>query len=738
MPRIQSTPSASRHAEVRKRSYELLAAARAEASKRRRYNSESARRSMSEECAKRMGFTPRTEQLDLAECMLLGLDAVCIAGTGWGKTLPFVLPLLVPQSKRKIILVISPLNALEFDQAARFERMNINAIALNGATCTSQVLKDIERGSYSVVVTGPKLLVGQDNPVRALFNNARFTRRILGFIVDEAHCISQWGGDFRREYAELDVIRALIPPSASVQLTSATLPPLVLAEAMKILRVQPEKVFLLNLGNDRRNITWEVRSMAGGKTDYEALAFLIPGEEEDLSRLPKTMVFFDDILVLMKARRWLLSKLPRALHARVKEYHSRWSELAKLLVMEGFVHGTIDIVFATEAAGMGCDIADITLVVQFMAPESLPVWIQRAGRAGRRPDLQARAILLIQKSVYMEKGKKKRRDDEPVEYVKEINNDLRTYASAPPAKCRRDVADEYFDNPPGREAPTGECCDNCTARRLAAEADAVPLPQSATPPTIPIDPQLLTMEAQDPAEADPADRFALDRWHEFLPVTRSDKDMATVKTRLIEWRRAVWKTHYRHQPFGSVAILPDHVLSVLSSKTTFRTIDHFGDLKWLLWKRHSQEVLQILDDVDKPRALENLKAARAKQAKVDLAKAEREREKLEHEVERLRKQADAAQRRQEREEQRTRKAREQEEKRRMQEEKRRVQEEKRQAQESGRTARVSSSRTGKRKADAVPQQAQVKRRRAGKENESAVGPSNSAVNASPQYPLAIP
>ncbi|KAH9847960.1 P-loop containing nucleoside triphosphate hydrolase protein [Lenzites betulinus] len=446
------SPRAAQHAEVRRRSYLLLQNAREEAHNKRRYDSTASRIVMAEECAKRTGLLARPEQLDVAECMLLGLDAVCIAGTGWGKTLPFVLPLLVPQSRGKIVVIVSPLNALEIDQAARFQKMDVTAVALNANTCTPKLLKEVEQGKHSILVAGPKLLTSIDNPVRALFNNPKFTRKILGLVVDEAHCISQWGGDFRPEYAALDIIRALLPVQASVLATSATMPPLVLTEVGRTLRVQIEKVFVLNLGNNRRNITWEVRVMAGSKSDLEALAFLVPDNPTKLSTLTKAMVFFDDILVLMKAHRWLLSRLPKALHSRVKGYYSRRTELAKTLVMDDFVHGRVDILFATEAAGMGCDIPDIKLVAQFMVPESFTIWTQRAGRAGRRPDIQARAILLVQKSVFSEKGKKSRKEGEAITYVKEIEGGMRDYVDIASDRCLRDIADEYFDNPPRRES----------------------------------------------------------------------------------------------------------------------------------------------------------------------------------------------------------------------------------------------------------------------------------------------
>ncbi|KAH9902528.1 P-loop containing nucleoside triphosphate hydrolase protein [Cubamyces lactineus] len=401
---------------------------------------------MVEECRKRVGLSLRSEQLDLAECMLLGLDAASIAGTGWGKTLPFVLPLCVA--------VECPRSGPSESIAQQFYKMGISTVALNGTTCTPDLLRvilivisagndlivrvqEVARGKHSLIVTGPKLLVGEDSSIRALFKDPKFTRKILGFIVDKAHCISQWGGDFRPEYNDV------------------TMPPPVFAKGLSTLQMEPTSTFTLNLGNDRPKISWEVRHMCAGKSDLEALAFLIPLAPEALTRLPKTMIFFDDILLPMKACRWFQERVPGVLRNRVKCYNARRGELAKQLVMHEFTHGQVDMVFAIEAAGMGCDIPDIAHVVQFMAPESLSVWFQRAGRAGRQPGLQARATLLIQRSVFQEMGKKKRQEGDPIVYKKEIESGLRAWVEVLPGRCHQDVADEYFDNPPRRIAMEG-------------------------------------------------------------------------------------------------------------------------------------------------------------------------------------------------------------------------------------------------------------------------------------------
>ena len=214
--------------------------------------------------------------------------------------------------------------------------------------------QDIEVGKYRIIVVGPELCVDGDSRFRALLSKPAFSKQVSALIVDEAHCITQWGTGFRPKYAELDTLRALLRIRVPVLLASATMPPVSLAQARCTMHIDDDHSFHLNLGNDRANISWEVRYMSGGKTDLEALQFLVPQDVTEVSCLVRAIIFFDDILLSMRALRWFREQVPSNLRERVQCYHARRGQLGKDITFEEFRTGRVDILFATESAGMAC------------------------------------------------------------------------------------------------------------------------------------------------------------------------------------------------------------------------------------------------------------------------------------------------------------------------------------------------------------------------------------------------
>ncbi|KAF7331133.1 P-loop containing nucleoside triphosphate hydrolase protein [Mycena sanguinolenta] len=444
------------------------------------------------------------------------------------QTMPFVMPLF--EESDKIIVIISPLNALEVDQASCFRKMGLSAVAINGDTYSSVVHKEIQDFKHRVIITSPDMCL-KHHKFRQLLNTPAFAKKIAAFVVDEAHCISQWGNDFRAEYAQLGTLRAFVPLHVPFLMASATLPLLVLAEVRKSLHISPDTSYHVNLGTDRPNIAWFVQLMKGAKSDLEALDFLVEHDSEDaIIELIQTMVFFDNINLAMDALEHLRDRLPPHLQGAIALYHSRRSKHSKQIIMEKFRKGEIKILLVTEAAGMGCDIPHVEQVVQFMVPASLSIWMQRAGRAGRDFLIAAHGILLVQPSVFKEVSSKNPTDD--VTFQKSVEAGLRAWIET--TECRREVVDEYFDNGTSRTRPTGICCDNCLRKlspdhpRLAARSTCI-----SAPPPLP------------PAQY------------------RRDGHLNGVRALLTKWRSDQCATLYRRRPWGPKALLPDDVLTKL-------------------------------------------------------------------------------------------------------------------------------------------------------------------------------
>jgi superfamily II DNA helicase RecQ len=190
---------------------------------------------------------------------------------------------------------------------------------------------------------------------RRLLSTPAFAQRIAAFVIDEAHCICQWGDGFRAEYAELGTLRAFVPLKVPFLIASATLSPNILTEVRNSVHMDPETSYHVNIGTDRPNIAWFVQHMKGAKSDLEALeTVLIPTHHPDDSivKLTPSMVFFDDINLMMDTLKHVRPLLPRRNRGEIAIYHSRRSRRSKRIIMEKFRSGEIKILLTTEAAGM--------------------------------------------------------------------------------------------------------------------------------------------------------------------------------------------------------------------------------------------------------------------------------------------------------------------------------------------------------------------------------------------------
>ncbi|KIK78209.1 hypothetical protein PAXRUDRAFT_164620 [Paxillus rubicundulus Ve08.2h10] len=308
-----------------------------------RYCSETTRHSLSAICEARTGRKPYPWQLDCAEALILGIDCIILAGTGFGKTLPFTIPSLLHPNK--ITIVISPLNALEEDQAG------LKAAVVNHETFDKKLYKELKNMNYQVIFTSPEMAL-KNNQFNSLLAMPAYHKHMIGIVVDEAHCISQWGGDFRPAYSELDKLRSFVPLNIPIYATSATMSPPVLAEVRRILHINPVESFYLNLGNNRCNVTQECRIIPNA-TDTSALDFVYEGAES-ADDLPCALIFVNKVLDSQLVWRRSQEILPTHLQNSVDYLNARRSSPSKKLVLQRFQDGQTRVLIVTEIGGMVC------------------------------------------------------------------------------------------------------------------------------------------------------------------------------------------------------------------------------------------------------------------------------------------------------------------------------------------------------------------------------------------------
>ncbi|KAI0073972.1 P-loop containing nucleoside triphosphate hydrolase protein [Panus rudis PR-1116 ss-1] len=491
-------------------------------------------------------------QLDVAEALLLGLDCTVIAGTGSGKTVPYAMPLLLPENQNKLIIIVSPLKALQRDQARRFRQMGIRATAVNENTFTPALDKEIRDFGYRALFMSPEMCINS-SAARQMLTALGRSGRVLACIVDEAHCIAEWGGDFRPAYGKLSQLRALMPKDRTIPFGafSATLTPLALRNVLDTLLINLNTSYFLNRGNDRPNIKFDVLEIDGAE-DFHAVGSIVGIDNiKSPDDIPKTVIFVNERMQAIEIWQYLTQQLRHRGFGHICSafdfLHGLCGELSKQIVMDRFHRGDIRILVATEAVGMGADIPDIELVIQFGAPNSLAVWIQRAGRAGRLPTIQARAILLIEKSAFQKQKaperstksnttKHRKPPDPPDPYdevtetlpdgqvfKKKVDSSLRRWLESP--GCRRAVIDEFFHNPP-------------------------------------------------------------------RPIKR-----------LQLWRYQQGLGRYARTSFSCLAVLPDEVIRMLAWDATLHTAEdikkRFANGGWVFARRHAQDVLDVLNAVDR-------------------------------------------------------------------------------------------------------------------------------------------
>lgn len=305
----------------------------------------------------------RPGQEEILESILAGSDTLIIMPTGGGKSLCYQLPAFM---RPGTTLVISPLISLIKDQVDSLRVLDLPAVAIHSLMTfkeQEEALKQIVSGKTKLVYVSPERL-----------RKPRFLRllkeiRISLVALDEAHCISQWGHDFRPDYLKISHALVVVGRPQTIALT-ATATEKVRKDIIHHLRMRSPRVFIT--GFDRRNLYWEVISIGNNQEKLKMMkervrgaagaAIIYTGTRKGVERIVQTC-----------QRDGL----------KAKPYHAGMEKEDRKRVQEDFMGARTDLVVATNAFGMGIDRPDIRMVIHYNFPGSIEAYYQESGRAGR-------------------------------------------------------------------------------------------------------------------------------------------------------------------------------------------------------------------------------------------------------------------------------------------------------------------------------------------------------------------
>ena len=305
----------------------------------------------------------RPGQEEILESVLSGEDTLVIMPTGGGKSLCYQLPGLL---RPGLTLVISPLIALMKDQVDSLGVLDLPVTAIHslmGLREQEETLKRMTTGEYRLVYVSPERLRNR------LFQEALRQTTVSMVAVDEAHCISQWGHDFRPDYLRIGQVLNRLGRPQTIALT-ATATERVRSDIIEQLGLRVPRQFIT--GFDRRNLFWEVTVAVSG---VQKLAII----RERLTGLTGAAIIYTGT---RKNVERLVKKLQQQ-HLQVAGYHAGLDEAERTRVQEEFMEGRIDLVVATNAFGMGIDRSDISMVIHHTFPGTIEAYYQESGRAGR-------------------------------------------------------------------------------------------------------------------------------------------------------------------------------------------------------------------------------------------------------------------------------------------------------------------------------------------------------------------
>ena len=384
------------------------------------------------------GYTSfRPLQREAMDAILAGRDSVVVLPTGGGKSLCFQAPAII---RPGLAVVVSPLISLMKDQVDTLVGNGVSAACYNsslGADQKASVMSGLREGRFRLLYVSPERLVGDGSQG---FINVLGKCDVSFVAIDEAHCISQWGHDFRPEYRQLGRLRELLP---GISLHAYT--------ATATARVRGDIAAQLGLSNpielvgsfDRPNLVYRVLARSNLKRQLLEVLGRHRGQAGIIYCTSRREV---EALAV-----WL-----RENHVRALPYHAGLPDAERSRNQDAFLEEDADVIVATVAFGMGIDRSDVRFVVHAGAPQSLEHYQQESGRAGR-DGLEAECVLVYSTADFMKWRLMLERNGELTDASRKLLRDIERYAAS--VGCRHRHLVSYF----GDKYSRTDCsaCDYC-------------------------------------------------------------------------------------------------------------------------------------------------------------------------------------------------------------------------------------------------------------------------------------